>query len=96
MKGGKQIVNISSDRSMIDDILFVPNFEAAAKRVVDNKGAPGVDGMTVEEWYSFYAKHGKELRRSIWRGTYEPKPVRRVEIPKPGSKEMRPLGIPSV
>lgn len=94
-KGAKQLVDIS-DRRMIDDILSIPNFETAAKRVIGNKGAPGIDGMTVENWSSYYQHHGKELKRSIRERTYMPKPVRRVEIPKPGSKEMRPLGIPTV
>jgi len=85
-----------SERNMIDDILSKPNFEAAADRVISNKGAPGVDGMTVDEWGYYYKSHGKELKRSIRDWTYKPKPVRRVEIPKPGSKDMRPLGIPTV
>lgn len=83
-------------KSMIDDILSVPNFSAAAERVISNKGVPGVDGMTVYEWPGYYARHGKELMQSIKDWSYKPKPVKRVEIPKPGSDAKRPLGIPTV
>jgi group II intron reverse transcriptase/maturase len=91
----KQLVN-TSDGSLIGDILSIPNFTTAAERVMSNKGAPGVDGMPVDEWPAYLRKHGKELKQSIRNWTYTPKPVRRVEIPKPGTKAMRPLGIPTV
>ena len=95
MKGVKQLV-VKTGKSMLDDILSVPNFATAAERVIGNKGAPGVDGMTVDEWPAYAAYHGKELKLSIRERTYKPKPVRRVEIPKPGTTATRPLGIPTV
>jgi group II intron reverse transcriptase/maturase len=67
----------------------------AAHHVIKNEGAPGIDGMTVEEILPFLAQHGDELVERIYNGRYWPKPVRRKEIPKPdGSVSI--LGIPTV
>ena len=60
-----------------------------------NKGAPGVDGMTVDELRAWLAEHKQELIASLLDGSYQPQPVRGVEIPKPGGG-MRQLGIPTV
>jgi len=67
----------------------------AWKRVKANKGAAGIDEMTVEQFPEFIRHHWEDMRSSLIKGTYQPEPVRRVEIPKPtGGK--RPLGIPTV
>ena len=73
------------------------NLNRAFKRVKANKGAAGVDGMTVGETYAYLKEgdHARELVARIKRGKYTPKPVRRVEIPKPDGG-VRKLGIPTV
>ena len=80
---------------LLEKILFRDNMNRAYKRVKANKGAPGVDGMTVEEALPWLKEHGKELTESIRSGKYKPQPVRRKEIPKPDGG-VRKLGIPSV
>ncbi|WP_242987415.1 group II intron reverse transcriptase/maturase [Anaerobacterium chartisolvens] len=67
----------------------------AYKRVKANKGKPGIDGMTVDELRPFLEKNGDRIKKAIMEGTYIPKPVRRVEIPKPDGG-IRLLGIPTV
>jgi RNA-directed DNA polymerase len=71
------------------------NLNGAYKRVKANKGAPGVDGMTVHDMRGWLGEHKEELVASLLDGTYQPQPVRGAEIPKPGGG-MRQLGIPTV
>jgi len=80
---------------LMEKILDRDNLNRAYKRVKANKGAPGVDGMTVEAALPWLKEHGKELTESIRQGKYKPDPVRRKEIPKPDGG-VRKLGIPSV
>jgi RNA-directed DNA polymerase len=80
---------------MIEAILDPENLAAAWKRVEANKGAPGIDGMTVGAFPAFAREQWPRIARDLMEGTYRPAPVRRVWIPKPdGSK--RPLGVPTV
>ena len=80
---------------LLEEILHRDNLNVAYKRVKDNKGSHGIDGMTVNELLQFLKENGAQLRQSILEGTYAPQPVRRVEIPKPdGGKRL--LGIPTV
>src|SRR5271166_744526 len=72
------------------------NLKAALRRVKDNKGSAGVDGMTVNRLSEYLKQHWPEIREQLLNGTYEPKPVRRVEIPKPDGGGVRKLGIPTV
>jgi group II intron reverse transcriptase/maturase len=81
--------------NLLEKVLDRDNLNRAYKRVKANKGAPGVDGMTVEEALPWLKEHGKELTDSIRQGKYKPDPVRRKEIPKPDGG-VRKLGIPSV
>jgi group II intron reverse transcriptase/maturase len=67
----------------------------ALERVERNGGAPGIDGMTVKELRPHLRKHWLEIREALDRGSYQPKPVRRVEIPKPDGGK-REIGIPTV
>ena len=83
-------------RTLLDEILDRDNLNQAYKRVKSNKGAPGIDGMTVGAALPWLKEHGQELRRSIWDGEYKPSPVRRVMIPKPDGGGERKLGIPTV
>ena len=67
---------------LLEEILHRDNLNIAYLRVKRNGGAPGIDGMTVEEMLSYLKKHKEELLASIRGGWYKPKPVRSVEIPK--------------
>ena len=80
---------------LIEQILSRENMLRAWKRVKANKGAPGIDQMTIKEFPAFIRQNWDTIRESIRKGTYNPMAVRRVEIPKP-SGGVRPLGIPSV
>lgn len=71
------------------------NVKAALKRVKQNKGSPGIDGMTVEELPTWLVTGWEAVREQLLAGTYQPKPVRKQEIPKSGGG-VRELGIPSV
>ena len=85
----------SAEPDILGRILERDNLNRAYKRVKANKGAPGVDGMTMEEAYKWLKEHGHELTERIRKGQYTPSPVRRVEIPKPDGG-VRKLGIPTV
>ncbi len=80
---------------LMEEVLERRNLTKALKRVEENRGAAGVDGMMVNELRPHLQEHWAELRERLLEGNYEPKPVRRVEIPKPdGGKRL--LGIPTV
>lgn len=85
----------SAEPDILGKILDKDNLNRAYKRVKANKGAPGVDGMTIEEVPPWRKEHNHELVERIRKGKYSPSPVRRVEIPKPDGG-MRKLGIPTV
>jgi RNA-directed DNA polymerase len=72
------------------------NVLAAYRRVVQNGGAPGVDGMTVDDLMPYCREHWARIRNELLGGSYRPQPVRRVEIPKADGKGKRMLGIPTV
>ena len=85
----------SAEPDLLGKILEKDNLNRAYKRVKANKGAPGVDGMTIEEALPWLKEHNRELVERIRKGKYTPSPVRRVEIPKPDGGK-RKLGIPTV
>jgi group II intron reverse transcriptase/maturase len=80
---------------LLERVLSRPNLQAALKRVKQNKGSPGADGMTVEELPDHLREHWRALREQLLAGGYQPQVVRRHLIPKSGGG-MRELGIPSV
>ena len=82
-------------QNLLEAILYRDNLNRAYNRVKANKGAPGVDGMTVEKALPWLKKHGKEMTEAIRSGKYKPTAVRRKEIPKPDGG-VRKLGIPTV
>lgn len=82
-------------QKLLEAILYRDNLNRAYKRGKANKGAPGVDGMTVEEALPWLKEHGKEMSEAIRSGKYKPTAVRRKEIPKPDGG-VRKLGIPTV
>ena len=81
--------------SLLEEILDRDNMNKAYKRVKSNNGKHGIDGMTVDELLPFLEENGDQVKQAIMEGTYKPKPVRRVEIPKPDGG-IRLLGIPTV
>jgi len=80
---------------LMEEVFESGNMKQALKRVRSNKGAPGVDGMTVGALPAFLRKHWTTIRAQLFDGTYRPQPVRSVEIPKSGGG-VRKLGIPTV
>lgn len=81
--------------NLIDLVVEEENLQTAIKKVVENRGAPGVDGITVDLFAPWFALKKDSILEQIRSGGYVPKPVRRVEIPKP-SGGVRNLGIPCV
>ena len=71
-------------RSLMEQIVSKENLNAAYLQVVRNKGAAGVDGMTVEELGAYLWENGENIREQLKTRKYKPQPVRRVEIPKAG------------
>jgi RNA-directed DNA polymerase len=80
---------------LMEEVCERGNLQRALKRVKANKGAPGVDGMTVQALRAHLREHWPAIRVTLLNGTYRPQPVRRVEIPKPDGGGVRKLGIPS-
>src|SRR5438445_6141500 len=80
---------------LMEEVCERENLKAALRKVKANKGSPGVDGMTVIGIKDYLKQHWPAIREQLLNGTYEPKPVRRVEIRKPDGG-VRKLGIPTV
>lgn len=97
--GGADVRRCDPQPALHDDgmerVLDPENLQRAWKRVKANRGAPGMDGMRIEDFPAFARSHWAEIRQHLERGPYQPQPVRRVSIPKPGGGE-RLLGIPTV
>lgn len=81
---------------LMERVLDRANLQRAWKQVQANRGAPGIDGMTVDEFPAFARAHWANIRQALFDGVYQPAPVRRVFIPKLGGRGQRPLGIPIV
>ena len=79
----------------MEEIVERENLKEALRRVKANKGGPGVDGITFGQIDDHLKQHWPAIREQLLNGTYEPKPVKRVEIPKPDGG-VRKLGIPTV
>jgi RNA-directed DNA polymerase len=82
--------------TLMEAICSPQNIAAAVRAVVRNKGAPGADGMTVRDLPDVLTARWPEIERTLLEGAYQPQPVRRVMIPKPGGDGERALGIPTV
>ena len=80
---------------LMEEVCERENLKEALRQVKANKGSAGIDRMTVGQLSEHLKEHWPEIREQLLNGTYEPKPVRRVEIPKPDGG-VRKLGIPSV
>ena len=86
----------ANTRRIMEDVSERANLKEALQQVRSNKGSAGVDGMTVDQLGDYLQQHWPAIREQLLNGTYEPKPVRRVEIPKPDGGGVRKLGIPTV
>ena len=89
VKGGKWF-------TLMDKVYSGRNLKAAWEKVKANKGAAGIDRQSIKAFQANEEKYLEELQESLRENRYEAKPVKRVWIPKVGSKEKRPLGIPAV
>jgi RNA-directed DNA polymerase len=83
------------NENLLERVLSRDNGQKAWKRVKANKGVPGIDRMSIEDFPEFARAQWDNIRDSLMAGTYQPSPVKRVEIPKP-TGGTRPLGIPTV
>src|SRR5271169_5047835 len=81
--------------SLMEEVCDRENLLRAWKRVRRNKGSPGVDGMTIDDARDYLREHWPSIRSQLLEGTYQPQPVKRVEIPKPEGG-VRKLGVPCV
>ena len=86
--------SLAGTERLMEEVCELENCKQALQRVKANKGSPGVDGMTVEQLPEYLKQHGLEIGEQLRNGTYKPKPVKRVEIPKPDGQGVRKLGIP--
>src|SRR5712672_1140041 len=81
---------------IMEEVCERANLKEALRQVRSNKGSAGIDRMTVDQLGDYLKQHWPVIREQLLNGTYEPKPVRRVEIPKPEDGGVRKLGIPTV
>src|SRR5215467_7064265 len=86
----------ASTNRLMEEVCERENLKAALRQVRANQGSPGVDGMTVVGLKDYLKQHWPAIREQLLNGTYEPQPVRRVEIRKSDGGGMRKLGIPCV
>lgn len=85
---------IPSMSTLMEEVVHSENAKKALKKVLQNKGAPGVDGMTVDKLPDYLREYWTTIRQQLLNGTYAPNAVKRVDIPKPGGGA-RQLGIPT-
>lgn len=83
-------------QSLLELVMSKLNLNEAYKKVKRNKGSAGIDKLEVKDLLSYLQEQGENLRQRVLAGSYQPQPVRRVEIPKPDGSGMRSLGIPTV
>jgi RNA-directed DNA polymerase len=87
--------SLAMEERLMEEVCQRENLEIAWKRVRENKGSAGVDGMTIEQAVFYLREHWLEIREQLLSGTYKPQPVKRVEIPKPDGG-IRKLGVPCI
>ena len=87
--------SLASTASLMEEVCQRENLKEALRRVRANRGSPGVDGMTTDELPDYLWEHWPGIWEQVLKGTYQPQPVKRVEIPKPDGG-VRKLGIPTV
>ena len=92
---GRGVMQPTLHEDLMERIVDPSNVRKAWKRVKANKGAPGIDGMSLDDFPDFVREHWSKVRQALFDGSYQPQPVKRVTIPKPSGGE-RLLGIPIV
>src|SRR6516165_2461821 len=92
----RQTESLAETERLMEEVCELENCKQALQRIKANKENPGIDGMTVEQLPEYLKQHGLEIGEQLRNGTYQPKPVKRVEIPKPDGNGVRKLGIPCV
>ncbi len=92
----RQIELLLDETRLFEALCSIERLEAGFRRVKKNKGSPGIDGITIAEFESRLSEELSRLKEDLESWTYKPSPVRRVEIPKPGGKGIRLLGVPTV
>src|SRR5277367_7022782 len=95
LTAGNESERPANTRRIMEEVCERANLKEALRQVRGNKGSAGVDRMTVDKLGDYLKQHWPDIREQLLNGTYEPKPVRRVEIPKPDGG-VRELGIPTV
>jgi RNA-directed DNA polymerase len=95
VKGIQLELEFEDKRSLFETILDTYNLKIAFKRVKAYKGAPGIDGITIEEYEQNLEEELNQLKEEVQSWSYKPTPVKRVEISKPNGKGTRNLGIPT-
>src|SRR6202008_2913311 len=91
-----QSESLAGTERLMEEVCELENCKQAWQRVKANKRSPGRDGMIVDQLPEYLKQHGPEIGEQLRSGTYQPQPVRRVEIPKPDGQGVRKLGIPCV
>src|ERR1700684_2285785 len=91
-----RIESLAETERLMEEVCELENCKQALQRVKTNKGSPGGDGMTVDELPEYLKQHELEIGEQLRNGTYQPQPVRRVEIPKPDGSGVRKLALPCV
>lgn len=92
----KQLELINDEQRLFERLCMVKTLEQGFKAVKANRGSPGIDGVTIDEYEECLEEELVQLKKELESWNYKPKPVRRVEIPKPGGKGVRLLGVPCI
>ena len=92
----RTVIDPALSEHLMERVLTPENLRQAWRQGKANQGAPGVDGMTIEDFPAFAREHWASMRQGLRDGTYHPSPVRRTEIPKRHGQGKRLLGIPTV
>jgi len=87
---------LTDEQRLFEDLCTLEGLKAGFQRVRQNKGTPGIDGVTIAAFEAHLDEELSRLKADLESWTYQPSPVRRVEIPKPGGKGIRLLGVPTV
>lgn len=87
--------SVAQDQQLIEELIERDNLNRAWKQVRRNRGSPGMDGRDMDQTQAYLKEHWEEIEAHLLAGTYRPKPVKRVEIPKPGGGT-RLLGVPTI
>lgn len=100
-RADSSISNLTIEKPMFNSHLMEAvcersNLHQALKRVKQNKGAPGIDGMSIEDLEGYLRENWLNIKTQLLNGSYKPKPIKRITIPKPNGRGMRHLGIPTV